>query len=63
MSKGLTMKVNQIIVLKETRESEGRVALTPTAVASLIAKHYRVMIESEAGMIAGFKDDEYIQDF
>jgi len=55
------MKVDQIIVVKETREGEGRVALTPTAVASLVAKKYRVMIESEAGILAGFKDEEYMQ--
>ena len=55
------MKIDQIIVLKETRAGEARVALTPTAVSSLAAKQYRVMIESEAGILAGFSDDEYIQ--
>lgn len=57
----MIMKVDQIIVAKETREGEARVALTPTSVSSLISKHYRVMIESEAGINAGFKDEEYIQ--
>lgn len=55
------MKVNQIIVVKETREGEGRVALTPSAVVALVAKKYRVMVESEAGILAGFNDDDYIQ--
>lgn len=32
------MKLNQIIVLKETRDGEGRVALTPSAVTTLSAK-------------------------
>jgi NAD/NADP transhydrogenase alpha subunit len=55
------MKVDQIIVIKETRDNEARVALTPSAAASLVAKHYSIMIESEAGILAGFKDEDYIQ--
>lgn len=54
------MKIAQIIVAKETREAEGRVALTPAAIATLVAKNYRIMVESEAGVLAGFKDEEYI---
>lgn len=55
------MKIDQIIVLKETREGEGRVALTPAAVSLLVARHYHIMIEGEAGLLAGFSDEEYIQ--
>lgn len=55
------MKLHQILVLKETREGEGRVALTPSAAAALVAKNYHVMIENNAGLLAGFKDEEYIQ--
>jgi len=33
------MKINQIIVLKETREGETRVALTPATVAALVEKN------------------------
>jgi len=55
------MKINQIIVIKETREGEGRVALTPETVASLVEKKYTIMVESEAGALAGFKDEDYIQ--
>lgn len=55
------MKVEQIIVAKETREGEGRVALTPTAVASLLEKYPHIMIETGAGFPAGFTDEEYIQ--
>jgi NAD/NADP transhydrogenase alpha subunit len=43
------MKIDQILVLKETREGERHVALTPKTVSLLAAKNYRVMIESEAG--------------
>lgn len=55
------MKIDQIIVVKETREGEGRVALTPSTVALLTKKHYLVIVESQAGAMAGFKDEEYIQ--
>lgn len=55
------MKIDQIIVAKETREGEGRVALTPAAIASLRAKQQLpVMVESEAGLLAGFQNEEYI---
>lgn len=57
----MIMKIDQIIVVKETRESEARVALTPTTVALLVAKNFNVMIENEAGILAGFKDEDYTQ--
>jgi NAD/NADP transhydrogenase alpha subunit len=55
------MKIKQILVVKETNEGEGRVALTPETVALLASKHYRILVESEAGLNAGFKDSEYIK--
>src|SRR5437870_486209 len=55
------MIINQIVVVKETREGEGRVALTPSVVALLTKKHYSIMVESQAGAMAGFKDEEYVQ--
>lgn len=55
------MKINQIIVFKESRSNEGRVALTPLAVSSLAKKHLPIMIESGAGNLAGFTDEEYIK--
>jgi len=55
------MKINQIIVLKESRKNEGRVALTPDAIAALAKKHLHVLVESGAGIIAGFTDAKYIQ--
>lgn len=54
------MKRSLIIVLKETRDGEARVALTPSAVASLIEKKYLIMIENGAGILAGFSDEKYI---
>lgn len=55
------MKIKHIFIMKETREGEGRVALTPTAVASLVAKNYEVCVETYAGMLAGFSDEAYIK--
>lgn len=54
------MKIDQIIVLKESRSNEGRVALTPHAVSLLLKKHIPIVIESGAGNLAGFTDKEYI---
>lgn len=48
-----------IIVLKETRAEEKRVALTPNEVAKLTAKKLNVIIEKDAGAGAGFKDEAY----
>lgn len=53
-------RFKQILVVKETRDNEGRVALTPQAVAILVSKHYRVLVESDAGLNAGFANAEYI---
>lgn len=53
------MKIDQIIVLKESRSNEGRVALTPDAI-SLLTKNIPIMIESGAGNLAGLTDNEYI---
>ncbi|MBA2649282.1 MAG: hypothetical protein H0U75_06725 [Legionella sp.] len=54
------MKIDQIIVFKESRSNEGRVALTPHAVSLLLKKNIPIMIESRAGKLAGFTDEEYI---
>ena len=55
------MIIKQILVVKETRENECRVALTPETTASLKSEHYRLLIESGAGLNAGFHDSEYIK--
>jgi len=51
----------QILVVKETREGEDRVALTPKTVAYLSAKGYSIAVESQAGSNAGFTDEAYVQ--
>lgn len=54
------MRFRQILAVKETREGEGRVALTPKATALLVSKNYRVLIETDAGLHAGFNNINYI---
>jgi NAD(P) transhydrogenase subunit alpha len=57
------VKIDQIIVLKESRSNEGRVALTPETVALLSTKKIPILIliESGAGHLAGLSDEEYIK--
>lgn len=46
-------------VPRERRPGEHRVALTPTAVASLVARDIEVVVESSAGEQAGYLDGAY----
>lgn len=46
-------------VLKEVKEFERRVALTPAGAAQLVADGRRVIVETSAGSGSGFRDDEY----
>lgn len=55
------MFIKQIVVLKETSKDECRVALTPEAVSFLVSKCYRILIESDAGLNAGFKNSDYVK--
>jgi NAD/NADP transhydrogenase alpha subunit len=55
------MKIKQIIVFKESRVGEGRVALTPDAVSLLGKKGIPILVESAAGQFAEFTDQEYIR--
>lgn len=48
-------------VLKETFDSEHRVALVPEAVNLLVRNGYRVLIESNAGSQAHFPNQEYVE--
>lgn len=57
---GAMMHFKQILVVKETRDNEGRVALTPQTVAQLVHKGYRIWVETDAGINSGFTNDEYI---
>ncbi|MGA1246048.1 MAG: alanine dehydrogenase [Ilumatobacteraceae bacterium] len=46
-------------VLREVKEFERRVALTPSAVRTLTERGHRVVVETDAGLGSGFRDDEY----
>ncbi len=48
-----------LAVPKEIFEGERRVALVPDVVAKLIKKGFSVIVEKEAGLNAGFTDDQY----
>ena len=48
-------------VVKELKEGETRVAITPDVVAMLCSDGLTVIIESKAGEKSGFSDDEYIK--
>lgn len=44
---------------KETKTLEGRVALVPAAAADLIHAGHKVYMESSAGVMSGYQDDDY----
>lgn len=46
-------------VPKEIKPQENRVALTPPGVSELIRNGHKVLVEANAGIGSGFKDDEY----
>ncbi len=48
-------------VVKELKTGEIRVGITPDVVAMLHADGFNVLVESDAGLLAGFSDEEYIQ--
>lgn len=50
----------KIGVLKETKEYERRVALTPDVVKQLLKKEYTVLIEKGAGDSSFFSDQDYL---
>lgn len=54
------MHFKQILVVRETHQNEKRVALTPTIVALLVNKGYRILVEAGAGSNAGFSNEEYL---
>jgi alanine dehydrogenase len=49
----------QIGIPREIKDSEGRVALAPSHVATLVADGHEVFIEQGAGSLSGFTDDDY----
>jgi alanine dehydrogenase len=46
-------------IVKEIKAGEARVALTPPATNTLVDDGHRVFLESQAGLKAGFGDEEY----
>jgi NAD(P) transhydrogenase subunit alpha len=50
----------KIAVLKERHANELRVAITPDIVKLFIKDHFQVYVEKNAGLAAGFRDDEYL---
>lgn len=46
-------------VLKEIKDNENRVALTPSGADTLVRQGHRVLIQDGAGVNTGFRDDEY----
>ncbi len=51
----------KIGIPKEIKPKEGRVALIPEAAAQLVAQGHEVYIQTQAGILSGYSDDEYIQ--
>ncbi len=49
----------KIGVLKETIQQERRVASTPQSIKSIVNLGYTVSIESDAGQLAGYSNDDY----
>ena len=46
-------------VVKELKENETRVALTPDIVEMLVSEGFSVIIEESAGILSGFEDIDY----
>ncbi|WP_425637825.1 Re/Si-specific NAD(P)(+) transhydrogenase subunit alpha [Algoriphagus yeomjeoni] len=51
----------KIGVLKETKEGENRVSLSPDVIKQLIKKEFSVIVESGAGIGSNFSDEDYKQ--
>jgi NAD(P) transhydrogenase subunit alpha len=48
-----------VVILKEARQDESRVALMPDAVKALTAKGFSVAVENSAGLQSGASDEDY----
>ena len=48
-------------VVKELKEGETRVAITPDVTGMLTSLSLSVLIEAGAGELSGFSDEDYIQ--
>lgn len=49
----------KIGVLKETKQGERRVALSPDVIKQLIKKEFSVTVEQDAGIGSNFSDQDY----
>jgi len=49
----------QIGIPREIRVLEGRVGLVPAAVGQLVAQGHEVLVERDAGLLSGYRDDDY----
>ena len=47
-------------VLKEVKEQEGRVGITPSGVRALVALGEKVIVENGAGVLSGYSDIDYL---
>lgn len=47
-------------ILKEIKDKENRVCMTPAGVATMKAHGHEVLVEKNAGMGSGFTDDSYV---
>lgn len=52
----------RIGVPKEIKNNENRVAMTPSGVLTLKSAGHEVIIETGAGLLSGFPDDEYLRE-
>ncbi len=48
-------------VVKEVKNREQRVGLTPASVRALVASHHKIIVETQAGMGSGISDDDYLR--
>ena len=55
-----TVRLMDISFLKETFPGEQRVALTPASVGVLCRQGFEIFVESGAGELAGYANDEYV---
>ena len=53
----------RIVVVQEQIENESRVASTPDVVEELVNQGNDVCVQSSAGVLAGFDDEEYVEAF
>src|SRR5579871_4263882 len=55
----MPLKHLNILLTKETRAGETRVALVPKDIRVLVKKGHHIFVEHDAGKAAGFSDQDY----